>query len=269
MNILLTNDDGVESKGIWSLFNLLSEAGHNVWMVAPKFEKSATSHALTIREPLRIEHIQEKVWAVTGTPVDCVILALEHILKDISELKTDDSNQLNIDLVISGINAGQNIGDDILYSGTVGAAIEAMCFGYKAIAISVTSYENQKYETAAKALLDLLENGILNLIEHREILNINVPNVDIKDIKDYLVTQTGFRRYQNILFKQKDHRDRDIYWIGGDNPVFEKSEFMLDADAVKENYISISPLKIDYNNYEKINTLSKWLENYKVVKSEI
>ncbi len=258
MNILLTNDDSVESEGIWILREELIKNGHNVFLVAPSIEKSATSHALTIREPLRIKPVKnpfnqkevlQNAYSVSGTPVDCIIIAFEEILK----------NQDKIDLVISGINAGQNLGDDLLYSGTVAAAIEAMCFGYKAIAISTTSYENQKYAVTAKVLNKLINKGIEQYIGHREILNINVPNIDETEIKGLRITQVGFRRYQNILFKDHDHRNREIFWIGGDNPIFEKSEHCLDFEAVKDDYVSISPVKIDFTNYDKLNKLETWL----------
>ncbi|MDX9870456.1 MAG: 5'/3'-nucleotidase SurE, partial [Candidatus Cloacimonadales bacterium] len=132
MNILLCNDDGIESKGIKILLDTFEKKGHKVFMIAPSTERSAMSHAITIREPLRIKQYSLNSWSVSGTPVDSVLVALEHLLVE-----------EKIDLVISGINAGQNIGDDVLYSGTVGVAVEAMCLGYKAIALSITSYENQ------------------------------------------------------------------------------------------------------------------------------
>ena len=260
MNILLTNDDSVESKGIWILRELLIDAGHKVFLVAPAIERSAASHSITIREPLRVKKVQnpfnkkdftESAFSVSGTPVDCVILAFEEILK----------NEPKIDLVISGINAGQNLGDDMLYSGTVAAAIEAMCFGYKAIAISNTSFESQKYEVAAEIMCNLVKHNISQFIGHREILNINVPNVDKNEIKSTRITQVGFRRYQNILHKDKDHRNRDIFWIGGDNPIYEKSDFCLDYEAIKNNEVSISPVKVDFSNKDKIDSLKNWLSN--------
>lgn len=260
MNILLTNDDSVDSTGIWILRKYLADAGHKVFLVAPAIEKSANSHAITIREPLRIKKagniiegykIEDDCYSVSGTPVDSVIVAFEEILK----------NKVEIDLVISGINAGQNLGDDLLYSGTVAAAIEAMCFGYKAIAVSTTSYENQRYDTASHIIKTFIENGITDLIGHREILNINIPNLPLEEINSYKITQVGFRRYQNILYKNEDHRKRTIYWIGGDNPIYEKSDYLLDFEAIKQNSVSISPVKVDFNNYDKFNKFEKWIES--------
>ena len=254
MNILLVNDDGIESKGIWALFHALEEKEHNVWIVAPKTEKSATSHSITLRDPLRIEKVQDKVWSVTGTPVDCIIMALEELLF------TENGQPIEIHLVISGINAGPNRGDDVLYSGTVAAAIEAMCFGYKAIALSITSHSDQCFDTAVYVLNFLIEKGIIDYIGYREILNINVPNVTKDKLEGYVICQTGFRRYRDVLIKQKDNRDKDIYWIGGYHPIYEESEYDLDYFVTKENKVAISPLKIDFNNYPKIHEMKNWLD---------
>ncbi|MCL2065114.1 MAG: 5'/3'-nucleotidase SurE [Candidatus Cloacimonetes bacterium] len=274
MNILLVNDDGIESRGIWTLYEAMIAKRHNVWLVAPKTEKSATSHAITLRDPLRVEKVRDRVWSVTGTPVDCVIMAFEELLRQEeclqltksptnSQIKMVDSinPDLKIDLVISGINAGPNRGDDVLYSGTVAAAIEAMCFGYKAIALSITSHSDQIYETAVFAINKLLENGIIDYIGHREIININVPNVAIDELKGFVVCQTGFRRYRDVLIKQKDNREKDIYWIGGYNPIYEISDYELDYFATKENKVSISPLKIDLTNYKKMVDMENWLKS--------
>jgi 5'-nucleotidase len=179
-----------------------------------------------------------------------VIVAFEGLIK--SEPK--------MDLVISGINAGPNRGDDVLYSGTVAAAIEAMCFGVKAIALSITSHTDQKYETAVGCFLYLLEKGITDYIGHREILNINVPNIDLLDINGYEVCATGFRRYQDMLTIQFDPRGREVYWIMGRDPVYEESQHELDYYVTLENKVSISPLKIDLNDYQKIKAMRSWVE---------
>ncbi len=253
MNILLTNDDGIEAKGIQILAEILKKWGHNIYMVAPISERSAASHSITIREPLRIKQYDENAWGVSGTPVDCVLMAFEHFLV----------GKPDIDLVISGINAGQNIGDDILYSGTVGAAVEAMCMGYKAIAVSITSYENQKFETAATIMAQLLDKKIHELIGYRHVLNVNVPNVSLNEIKGFKICKTGFRRYQNILHHHKDHRSRDIFWIGGDDPVWDLYHEDIDGVAVENNFVAISPLKIDYNDNDMLASYQNFLINNK------
>jgi len=248
MNILLTNDDGIEAKGIWSLYETLVQAGHKVFIVAPRYEQSAKSHAITTRDPIRPETHQEGVYSVTGTPADAVIIAFENLVKD-----------ENIDLVVSGINAGQNLGDDIFYSGTVAAAIEAACYGKPAIAISITSYKSQNYLTACKVLLKLFDAGIMQFATYREPININVPNVSFEEITGYTVCQAGYRRYQNILHKSKDHRDNKLFWIGGNNPLIDKSDYEIDGYVIKENRVAITPLKVDFNHYQKIKQMSEHL----------
>jgi 5'-nucleotidase len=248
LNILLTNDDGITADGIRVLHKYFTEAGHDVYIVAPKFEKSAQSHAVTTREPLRIEAETDRIYAVTGTPADCVIMAFEYILRDLIPVE--------IDLVISGINAGQNLGDDVLYSGTVAAAVEAACYAKKAIAVSTTSYTNQRYDTASKVLLRLIDTGIMDFIGYREIVNVNVPNIDISEIQGITIAQTGFRRYQNIIKKHVDNRNKDIFWLGGESPMIDSSDYEIDSHAIIENKVSISPLRIDWNDYQKLKLMS-------------
>ena len=249
MNVLLVNDDGIEAKGLWTLYDAFVAKNYNVYMIAPKIEKSAMSQAITTREALRIEKKQENVWSVSGTPADCVLLAFEYILKN---------EDIKIDFVVSGINAGPNLASDVLYSGTVGAAIEAMNFGYKAIAISIDDIVSHKYETAAEALLYLIEKGILDYIDHHEIININVPNIDFGDIQGYTICSTGFSRYQDVVFKSNDGRNREVFWISGADSIVETSKYEIDTYVIQENKVAISPLKIDYNNYEKIKIMEKW-----------
>ena len=249
MNILLSNDDGIHAQGLLNLKENLINAGHTVYIVAPEYEQSAKSHAISTRVPIRILRYNNNTFSVDGTPSDCIIMAFEHIIKEYF-------SAINIDLVVSGINAGQNLGDDILYSGTVAAAVEASLYGCKALAISITSYFDYKFDTASKVLLKLLKNGIMDFIGYREIININVPNVSIEEIMGITTCQAGFRRYQNIVHKQNDPRGNDIFWLGGERPLIDKSNYEIDIHAIKENKVSISPLKIDSNDYKKIESLN-------------
>jgi len=249
MNILLTNDDGIDAPGIWALYEALGAVGHKMFMVAPRYEKSACSHSITTRDPMRIHTHKEGVYSVTGTPADCVIFAFEEILR--SE---------TIDCVISGINAGQNLCDDILYSGTVAGAVEAARYGKRAVAISVTSYVNIHFDTGCKVLLKLLDAGILDFAGYREPININVPNIPFEQIAGYTVCVAGFGRYQNIMHKAKDHRGNDIYWLGGDHPVIDESDFEVDGHAIKEHKVAITPLEIDFTAYDKLAEMSKHLK---------
>ena len=251
MNILLTNDDGIYAKGIWALHDAFTKLGHKVIMVAPKAEKSAQSHAITTREPLRLEKLEENVYSVSGTPADCVIIAFEHVLKDFL-------TKNEIDLVVSGINDGQNLGDDVFYSGTVAAAVEASFFRQKAVAISITSFVDRIYDTAVQVLTRLIDQGLMDFMGYREIININVPNIPFEDIQGVVVSQAGFRRYQNSIHPGIDHRGNNYFWLGGDKPIIDVSELDIDYYAIKENKVSITPLKIDLNDYAKIKTMCDW-----------
>jgi 5'-nucleotidase len=251
MNILLVNDDGINAKGLWALYHALSEQKHNVYVVAPKYNCSALSQAITTREAIRLEKINDKTWAVEGTPADCVLMAFEYILEQ-------ELNEINIDLVVSGINSGPNLASDVLYSGTVAAAIEASNYHIKAIAISIDKVKDHKFETAAKVLTHLIEKDIQQWIGEHEILNINVPNIDYEEIEGYTICQTGFSRYQDVIIKSQDGRNREVFWISGNNPVIEISDNPIDTYVLKENKVAISPLKIDYNSYDKIKQMISW-----------
>ena len=263
MNILLVNDDSVKSKGIWSLYEGFTKQGHNVWMIAPKFENSAMSHAISTRTPLRVEEIQPRVWSVSGTPADCVLMAFEHILINefypVQDENNHNKNHIPIDLVVSGINEGPNVGCDILYSGTVAAAVEAMCFGYKSIAISIAGVHNHKFNTATTCLLDLLAQGILDFIDKREILNINIPNLEYEEIQGFSICEAGFSRYEACITQSVDGRNRRVFWIGGTEPNFEYSKYELDFYVLENDRVAITPLKVNFNNYEKMQILTEWM----------
>ncbi len=248
MKILLTNDDGIDAPGINILSEELKKAGHDIYIVAPHKEQSATSHSITLHQPMRIYKRDDKTYAVTGTPTDCVILASQVIMKE------------GMDLIISGINNGQNMGEDVLYSGTVAAAIEGMFLGFKAIAVSLTSFTDQKYETAARFIKRFLDNGIKDVIGEQEILNINVPNVEENEIKGVKVTHLTHRRYVDFVAEQTDPRGEKIYWIGGNKPLWDTKQGS-DAEAVFANYVSITPIKPQFTNKTSLEKLNKWVEN--------
>ena len=248
MKILLTNDDGIDAPGINILSEELKKAGHDIYIVAPHKEQSATSHSITLHQPMRIYKRDDKTYAVTGTPTDCVILASQVIMKE------------GMDLIISGINNGQNMGEDVLYSGTVAAAIEGMFLGFKAIAVSLTSFTDQKYETAARFIKRFLDNGIKDVIGEQEILNINVPNVELHEIKGVKVTHLTHRRYVDFVAEQTDPRGEKIYWIGGNKPLWDTKQGS-DAEAVFANYVSITPIKPQFTNKTSLGKLNKWVEN--------
>jgi 5'-nucleotidase len=245
MRILLTNDDGIDAPGINALADELKDNGHQIIIVAPDKEQSAASHSITLHQPLRIIERGNHRFAITGSPADCVILAAKVIVKT------------PLDLVISGINGGQNMGEDVLYSGTVAAALEAMFMGFKAIAVSLASYKEQKFQTAAFYIHKLLKAGIHDLIDKDEILNINVPNVEKGEIEGVRITHTGHRRYKDFVAEQHDPRGRKIYWIGGDNALWENDDGS-DSIAVLNNYVSITPLSPKFTKYDSFAKLKNW-----------
>ena len=248
MKILLTNDDGIDAPGINILASVLKDAGHDIIVVAPSTEQSATSHSITLHQPLRILDRGDNYFAVTGSPADCMILAFSSIVKD------------DIDLVISGINAGQNMGEDILYSGTVAAALEAMFIGKRSIALSIAAYHDQQFETAAQFMKQFIDEGIVDLIEGRMALNINVPNLSVEEIKGVKITKIGHRRYEDFVKEQKDPRGRKIYWIGGSKAIWEDVE-NTDFRVLNDNHISITPISPNFTIESKFTPLFEWLEN--------
>lgn len=244
---MLTNDDGVLAHGIRTLARHLQQAGHELMIIAPDRERSAASHSITLRRDLRMKVLGENECSVDGTPVDCVVIATQKILKEAP------------DLVISGINAGQNMGEDVLYSGTVAAALEASLFGCKAIAVSINSYQNQNFDTAAGWMVKLLELGVDGLIPERGILNINFPNVLPEAIQGIRLTSTGHRKYYNFITIVEELEDGFIYRTGGDLPEWEIQKG-TDAEAIAENYISITPLGISLTHGDAFPGILEWLE---------
>ncbi|MBN1327273.1 MAG: 5'/3'-nucleotidase SurE [Candidatus Cloacimonetes bacterium] len=248
MKILLTNDDGIDAPGINILADELINAGHDIIIIAPDKEQSAASHSITLHQPLRILERSKDRYAVTGSPADCMILASRIILKN------------SVELVISGINGGQNMGEDILYSGTVAAALEAMFMGYKAIAISLAAHVDQMFETAAYYLAEMLNKGLHEKIEKNEILNINVPNVKREEIKGIKLTRTGNRIYKDFVSEQKDPRGRTIYWIGGARALW-LDEPGTDFKTVSDKFISITPISPNFNVERSFAKIDNWINN--------
>ena len=246
MKILLTNDDGYDAPGITILAKELKKNGHDIIIAAPLKQQSAKSHSISLFKPMKIIEKAEKHYAISGTPADCMILA--------SQLLVDES----IDLVISGINAGQNMGEDVLYSGTVAAAIEAMFLGYKSIAISLAAYKDQKFISAARYLCEMLESGIHKEIAKNEVLNINVPNLEYDEIKGTKVTCIGHRIYYNFIREEKDENGENVYFIGGDEPHWTEIE-NSDANAIKNGYISITPIAPDFTKKDSFGQIRNWI----------
>jgi len=249
VHILLTNDDGIDAKGIRTLAQYCRNAGYDITVVAPSQERSAASHSLTLRRPVRVDKIAEREYSIDGTPVDCMVIALQKLLDK------------PVDLVISGINAGQNMGEDIHYSGTVAAAKEAAFFGHKSIAISINAYKDQIFDTAAGWLVLMLKNGLTDILPANQVLNINIPNVQFNEIKGIRLTNTGHRKYYNFLKLTEEDDKGFSYIIGGDLPVWEKQKG-TDAEAISENFISLTPLGFEMTKGDSFPVLLEWIEEH-------
>lgn len=246
MRILLTNDDGINAPGIRAMQKQLAKDGHELILVAPDRERSAASHSLTLRKDLRVRQLAKNEFSVDGTPVDCIVVAFQHLVKEPT------------DLVISGINAGQNMGEDVFYSGTVAAALEASLHGHKAIAISINSYKNQLFDTAATWMARLLDDGIDSLCIQRGVLNINVPNLPLEQIHGVRLTRPGHRRYYNFIKILEEHDDGFSYQICGEEPTWVNYKG-TDAEAISQGYISISPLGFELVDEDSFAGIDQWL----------
>jgi len=243
MRILISNDDGYQSEGIKKLTQALSEIAEVV-VVAPNENKSAASSSLTLGKPLEPIQIDENVFAIDATPSDCVHLALCGFLKE------------SIDLVVTGINFGANLGDDVIYSGTVAGAIEGRFLGLPSIAISLTGLKCEHFETAAiiaKRLVEKIEKAPLS---HNTIINVNVPDVPIEEIKGIKSTRLGNRHMSEPSIQ--DQNNPSLYWIGENGREADNGEG-TDFYAVTNNFVSVTPLQIDLTRYSEIETVSKWL----------
>ena len=242
--ILVSNDDGIHSEGIKALARALKRVGE-VFIVAPDRERSAASHSLTLHRPLRVEKIGPNAYAIDGTPTDCINLAVNGILKK------------RPDLVVSGINKGGNLGDDVTYSGTVSAAMEGTLLGIPSFAISLVSIsrDNFDFKNAARFAARLARFILKNRLPKDTLLNINVPDVD--EIKGYRITKQGKRLYGDAVVEKVDPRGKKYYWIGGDILKWEGGED-TDFKAITSNFISITPVHLDMTNYASFKELHKW-----------
>ncbi len=274
MNILVSNDDGVFALGIRALANALAADGHQVTVVCPDRERSATGHGLTLHRPLRVNQIEDvfasevTAWACSGTPSDCVKLALDAILPAAP------------DFVVSGINHGANLGTDVLYSGTVSAAMEGVLEGIPAIAISLTSFACKEFQPAADFAVKLVSQLEKNPLNLPLLLNVNVPPVPANAIKGAVIARQGIRRYFDQFEKRVDPRGKIYYWLAGE--VMEEGEaeldvpsgedqadldkalsalsnqFTTDVRAIKSNYITVTPLQSNLTAYAALNFIEAW-----------
>ena len=245
MRIMVTNDDGIAAPGIKALAEALTLLGE-VTVVAPDRERSAAGHSLTLHSPLRVFELRQGWHAVDGTPTDCVNMGIHSLLP------------FRPDLVVSGINHGGNMGDDITYSGTVAAAMEANLMGIPALAVSLATYgATSNFEDAAQAILPVIREFIRNGLPGDTFLNINVPDRPLAEIRHPLITRQGKRSFVGKIVDKIDPRGRKYYWIGSEEPSFMDKEG-TDFNAVGAGHVSVTPLHLDLTNYRALETLSKW-----------
>lgn len=247
MRILLSNDDGVYAPGLMVLYQSLKEIA-NIDVVAPDRNRSGASSSLTLHNPLRIHRLDNGFVSVEGTPTDCVHLALTGLLSELP------------DLVVSGINEGANLGDDILYSGTVAAAIEGRFLGLPSIAISLASRDCHYYETAGQVVVSIVKGLIKEKLPlgMSTILNVNVPDLPLHMLQGITVTRLGTRHVAEPVIREKDPRGHDIYWIGppgGEDEAGPGSDFY----AVNNGKVSVTPLMIDFTHHAVMDSVSDWL----------
>jgi len=232
LRILLSNDDGIFARGLRTLEEVLREAGHDLYVVAPDREQSASSHSITLDRPLRIREQGERAWAVDGTPTDCVLVAVNGLLAD------------RPDLVVSGINHGPNMGEDVTYSGTVAAAFEAHILGIPSIAASMKDRVEGDFEGAARVVARLAARVAEWRGEGRVILNVNFPAGSADTWGDPRVTRLGTRRYSDEVIEKVDPRGRKYYWIGGADPTWAGGED-TDFATVHAGRVSVTPLNLE------------------------
>ncbi|HFE39456.1 MAG TPA: 5'/3'-nucleotidase SurE [Gammaproteobacteria bacterium] len=247
MDILVSNDDGYLAPGISILAEQLREVTPNVTIVAPERNRSASSSSLTLDSPLRLTQVAERVYYVDGTPTDCVHLAITGLLAS------------EPDMVVSGINNGANLGDDVIYSGTVAAAIEGRFLGLPAIAVSLTSFEGKHYDTAAQVACGIIRQLQTHPLPSDTILNINVPDIPLAEIEGLRTTRLGSRHKAEPVVRGTDPRGRALYWIG---PPGEEQDAGPGTDfhAISLNCVSITPLHVDLTQYKVFDTVNEWVK---------
>jgi 5'-nucleotidase len=255
MRVLLTNDDGIHARGLWALYNRLA-GSHHVEVIAPDRERSAIGHAITLHQPLRANRISLNGgyagYAVSGTPADCIKLGLTEILSE------------KPDVVIAGANAGANVGANLNYSGTVAAAKEAALGGTIGIAVSIEGPEVDDYDDAAAFIAELSETVYARGLPFGTFLNVNIPNRPLKDIAGVRISRQAVEILSEYVEKREDPRHRTYFWQGRDMQSFE-SDLQLDGAVLRDNYISITPVKCDMTDYRLLEDLQGW-ELDKIIK---
>ncbi|HEY0199085.1 MAG TPA: 5'/3'-nucleotidase SurE [Rhodanobacter sp.] len=248
MRVLVSNDDGVDAPGIRVLAECLGAVG-KVTVVAPDRDRSGASNSLTLDAPLRVARMVNGYYRVAGTPTDCVHLALAGLLEE------------EPDIVVSGINNSANLGDDVIYSGTVSAAMEGRFLGLPAIAVSLVTQDHKgvNYDSAAKAVLLLMQRLLVDPLPADTILNVNVPDRPWSEIEGFEVTRLGRRHRSEPSIEQTDPRGRPIWWIGPAGEVDDASPG-TDFNAVQRGFISVTPIHVDLTRFQALEKVSSWMQ---------
>ena len=247
MHLLLSNDDGYQAPGLAALAEALAEIAR-ITVVAPLLDRSAASNSLTLQTPLRASQVKPGWFKVDGTPTDCVHLGITGLLKE------------EPDMVVSGINSGPNLGDDVIYSGTVAAAMEGRYLGSPAIAVSSNSFQPQHYQTAAIVARHLIQQIIDKPLPKDIILNVNVPDVPPAALAGIQTTRLGNRHKAEAAILDHDPRGREIFWVGAAGPE-QDAGAGTDFHAVNENFVSVTPLHVDLTQHSAIGPVSRWLDD--------
>ena len=250
MRILVTNDDGIFAEGIYKLAKNMQQNGE-VIVVAPDSQRSATGHAITMHSPLIVKKVQFfdteiEAYSVNGTPADCVKMGIEALFKSKKP-----------DVVISGINDEPNLGTDVIYSGTVSAAVESAIMDIPSIAVSMGSREANQFDDAAQFTSLLLKKIMGNNKLHNIVVNVNYPDIPKNEIKGTKITTLGIRKYDNAFIERRDPWGNVYYWMSGTVREMEQNPDS-DITAINENYISITPMHFDLTNFEHFKELKKW-----------
>jgi 5'-nucleotidase len=249
MKILVSNDDGVDAPGIRILAEGLRAAGHDVIVVAPDRDRSGASNSLTLDMPLRVVPVDERTWRVHGTPTDCVHVAITGMLED------------EPDLVVSGINNTANLGDDVIYSGTVAAAMEGRFLGLPAVAVSLATdgQAARHYDTAARAAVAIVARLCADPLPADTILNVNVPDRAWEDVRGFEVTRLGNRHRAEPCVPLDDPRGRSWWWIGAAGPEQDAGPG-TDFHAVRTGHIAITPIQVDLTRYQALDQVASWVD---------
>ena len=248
MRVLVSNDDGVEAPGIRVLADGLRAAGHEVTVVAPDRDRSGASNSLTLDQPIRAKEIGERVWRVGGTPTDCVHLALTGLLS------------ADPDIVVSGINSAANLGDDVIYSGTVAAAMEGRFLGLPAVAMSLVTADHKglHYESAARAAVEIIARLSVDPLPANTILNVNVPDLPWPEIRGFETSRLGNRHRAEPCTPQQDPRGRQWWWIGAAGEEQDAGPG-TDFHAVRTGHIAITPIHVDLTRYQALEKVAGWV----------